>query len=284
MAARVPGRLNWRHYAGAVAVFVTLAAVGSATLARLFRPAIEVQPNTASESAPTQPPVTPPSVTPLPEPSAPPSAPDSPDGSQSGRAGNGKSPKPIERPLRVVTLPPAHPTQRPLDDATPAPPPLEEPVRPKSPAPQAPVPSAGAVPETETGPPAGSPGLPFQKVKMVVQSGDDAHEINVVLSFHADSLVIAAAEGGATLKTFPYQSVASAIYTTSRNPPWKTSAAPIRVMGGFVSMFKRPSPWLTVQATNDSAVLHLDRDNSQAIVSAFETHSGKKIETVSDDR
>jgi hypothetical protein len=279
IAASVPDRLNWRHYAGAVAVFATLAAVSSATLARLFRPAIEVQPNTSDGLTPTQPPVTPPS-----ESSTPPRAPDPSDGGQPSRAAPEKPLKPIESPRNATRgparlLPPPPPVE-----AEPPPPTPEEPARPQSTAPQAPSPSERASKETETAPTAGSPELPFQKVKMVVQSGDDAHEINVVLSFYADRLVIAAAEGGAIIKAFPYQSIASATYTTSRNPRWKTGAAPIRVVGSFVSIFSRPSPWLKVQSTNDSAVLHLDRDNSQAIVSAFQTHSGKKIETINEDR
>jgi hypothetical protein len=278
IAASVPGRLNWKHYAGAVVMFATLAAVGSATLARLFSPAIEIQPNTSSAPTPTQPPEMPP-----PE-SNPQTAPDSLESGQPGRAANEKPPVPIESP-RNATPRPARLPPRPPVGAEPAPPTTpEEPARPASPAPQAPLPSSGAGLETETAPPAGSPDLSFQKVKMVVQSGDDAHEINVVLSFYADRLVIAAEEGGATIKAFPYQSIATATYARSRTPLWKTGAAPVRAVGSFVSMFSRPSPWLTVQSTHDLAVLHLDRDKSQPIISAFEKHSGKKIEMINDDR
>jgi tRNA A-37 threonylcarbamoyl transferase component Bud32 len=281
IAAGVFSRLNWRHYVGAAAVLVTLAAAGATVLTRMIRATTAVPSSNSSGLVPAPAPAAPPP----PEPPVRQPAVDSANGRQPGPAEIEKpiSAAPIEGPTakpRPVRIPP----RPPLDDkpALPAP---EEPARPLSPAPQPPAESeGGAGLKTGTPPPVGSHDLSFQKVKMVVQSGDDAHEIDVVLSFYADRLVIAAAEAAKTLKTFPYQSIASASYAKSRKPLWKTGAAPIRAAGSLVSLFSKPSHWLTVQSAHDFAVLHLDGDNYRVILPALETRSGKRIETISGDR
>jgi serine/threonine-protein kinase len=276
VAASVFSRLTWRHHVGVVAVLVTLIAAGAATLTRMFRPTIAVQSNDPRGSTPTPPIVMPP----RPEQTV------TADSASERQPNPAAIEKPIPPPIEGPTAKPRpvrEPLRRPVEDK-PAPPTPEEPARPSSPAPQAAAPSEGAGVKTESGPPAGSPDLSFQKVKMVVQSGDDAHETDVVLSFYADRLVIAAADGGGIIKIFPYQSIASATYARSRNPRWKTGAAPVRAVGNLVSMFSKPSHWLTLQSTRDFAVLHLDRDNYQIILPAFETHSGKRIETPNEDR
>jgi hypothetical protein len=123
----------------------------------------------------------------------------------------------------------------------------------------------------------------FQKVKMIVQTGDKSAETDAVLRFEADRMVVRSKKGGGELKAFPYIEIKSADYSYSKHARWRSGAALAVAIGVFaIPMFfmKGKKHWFTVQTVNDFVMLHLDKGNYAVVLPTFETRTGLKIETV----
>lgn len=123
----------------------------------------------------------------------------------------------------------------------------------------------------------------FQKVKMVVQTGEKSTETDAVLRFEADRMVVRSKKSGGDLKVFPYTEIKSADYSYSKHARWRSGAALAVAIGVFaIPMFfmKGKKHWFTVQTANDFAMLHLDKGNYAVVLPTFETRTGLKVETV----
>ena len=62
----------------------------------------------------------------------------------------------------------------------------------------------------------------FDKVELLVPSGDNINEKSVRLRFLENELQIEAVSGGKIYKTFKYSEIKDAEYSYSKNPRWKT--------------------------------------------------------------
>ena len=101
-----------------------------------------------------------------------------------------------------------------------------------------------------------------------------------------EQLVIKARKGNVTLKTLPYSQMKTAEYSYSKSPRWKSGIGLAVAVGVFaIPLFfmKGKKHWLTIQAENDYAILHLDKGNFRVILPAFETRSRVKVETIGDE-
>ena len=127
----------------------------------------------------------------------------------------------------------------------------------------------------------------FNNVDLLVPKGDKSDEKSVRLLFDGDTLVIDADKGEKIYKSFPYSSIKSAEYSYSSQPRWKTAIGATILLGVFalpLFFMKGKKHWLTIKTGDDFAILHLDKNNYKIIVPTFETSTGKKVETVADEK
>lgn len=123
----------------------------------------------------------------------------------------------------------------------------------------------------------------FQKIKMVVQTGDKSAETDAALRFEDNRLIIRSKKGGGELKAFNYTDIKTADYSYSKHPRWRSGAALAVAIGVFaIPLFfmKGKKHWLTIRTENDFAILHLDKGNYAVILPTFETRTGLKVATV----
>jgi hypothetical protein len=126
----------------------------------------------------------------------------------------------------------------------------------------------------------------FTNIKLMVNTGEKAEEQDAVLRFDEKSLVIYG-KGGAVLKTFNYVDIKGAEYSYSKSPRWKSGIGVAIAVGIFalpVFFMKGKKHWLTIAVEKDFAVLRLDKKNYKLILPSFEARTGKRVETVAEEK
>ncbi|MBI4551407.1 MAG: hypothetical protein HY710_04015 [Candidatus Latescibacteria bacterium] len=160
----------------------------------------------------------------------------------------------------------------------------------------------------------------FDKVKLHFLAGEDSKDLDVVLRFELDQLVIAR-KSGRELRRLPYAEIKRATYASanrlvftmslvpvladsvpiaSHPPAWTPSkeesteavqeAAAFVILRGIFSVvsapfvgLRRKKHWLEVRASNTYVILRLSKTNYQALLTTFEARTGVKVETLSAD-
>lgn len=132
----------------------------------------------------------------------------------------------------------------------------------------------------------------FDKVELLVPSGDKPDEKSVIVTFNDDSMTIKA-KNSTLEKTFNYTQITSAEYSYSKNPRWKTGLGlgaasvifpPLLLVAIPLGFSKHRRHWLTIRTENDFAVLKLSKSNRKIFIPAFETSSGVTVEAVGEDK
>ena len=126
----------------------------------------------------------------------------------------------------------------------------------------------------------------FDKVELLVPSGDKINEKSVRLNFSGDELQIISVANGTILKTFKYAEIKDAEYSYTKSPRWKTGLGlgaasllfpPLLLVALPLGFSKHRRHWLTVRTENDYAVLKLSKKNRKLILPAFETKTGVDV-------
>ena len=126
----------------------------------------------------------------------------------------------------------------------------------------------------------------FSNVKLMINTGDKAEEQEAVLRFEDETLEIRS-KSGTLLKVLPYSEIKSAEYSYAKSPRWKSGIGLAVAFGVFalpVFFMKGKKHWLTLAAERDFAVLRLDKGNYKLVLPAVEMHTGRKVETVSEEK
>ena len=126
----------------------------------------------------------------------------------------------------------------------------------------------------------------FTNVKLMVNTGEKAEEQDAVLRFEDDAVVIYG-RGRTALKRLPYAGITGAEYSYAKSPRWKSGIGLTIAFGVFalpVFFMKGKKHWLTIGAEKDFAVLRLDKNNYKLILPTFEARTGKRVETVSEEK
>ena len=167
-------------------------------------------------------------------------------------------------PAPVAAAIPREPTPPPPAKPQPAPP---QPVKPIEAEPAATVPMILNYSET------------FQKVTLNVQVDDKKREIDSVIKFDKTALIVTDKKKE-VLKTFPYANVTSTEYSYGKSPRWKSAL----LVSPFFLFTSGKKHWLMVQASDDYALMQLDKSNYKLILAALEVRTGRKVETVQDSK
>jgi hypothetical protein len=187
----------------------------------------------------------------------------------------------------AASAPASRPRPAPARPAEPAPAPRPSSSAPPLPAAEAPPPSLPSAPvAAPVAAPVRESPLSFGDVKLVVTGADGKVKENDVILKLEDGRVWAMPRNGEP-RSMPYQIIASAIYSQSKHPRWKEGIGVAIAAGIFsapIFFMKSTRHWLTLQAKEDYMVFHLDKNNVNLILPAFESHSGVKVQRLEGDK
>jgi len=128
------------------------------------------------------------------------------------------------------------------------------------------------------------PTVAFKDAKLREQVGEKTKDEDAVLMYNETALVIHASDSSLKkphiLKTIPYADVTNAEYTFGKSP--RVSAA--LLVSPLFLFNSSKSHWLTVHTGTDYAVVRLEKNNYKLVLAEFEKRSGKKVESVGENK
>jgi hypothetical protein len=133
----------------------------------------------------------------------------------------------------------------------------------------------------------------FEKIELLVPSGEKIREKSVRLRFLETELQIQSASDNLVYKTFKYADIKDAEYSYSKNPRWKTGLGlgaasiifpPLLLIAIPIGFSKHRRHWLTIKTDNDYAVLKLSKSNRKLVLPAFETKTGVNVAGEGEDK
>ena len=133
----------------------------------------------------------------------------------------------------------------------------------------------------------------FDKVEILVPSGEKIRERGVRLRFLQDALEIETTADKKIFKTFKYSDIKDAEYSYTKKPRWKTGVGlgaasllfpPLILIAIPMAFSKHRRHWLTIRTGDDFAVLKLSKSNRKLIMPVFENKSGVNISGIGDDK
>jgi len=122
----------------------------------------------------------------------------------------------------------------------------------------------------------------FKDAKLQIQQGDKKKEIDSVLRYEPEALIIRPddkkeAQAGRSLK---YSDVTSAEYTFGKSP---RVAAALLVSPLFLFNSSK-SHWLTVKTADDYALLRLDKSNYKLVIAELEKRAHITVASVGENK
>lgn len=120
----------------------------------------------------------------------------------------------------------------------------------------------------------------FDKNQLSVQINGKTESVETFLRFDGDSFDVVAKKSKQTIKSYAYTDIKSLEYSYAKSPRWKTAifVSPLFL---FTSGKKH---WLLTQGPDDFAMLRLDKENYKLVLAALESKTGKKVDTVGDEK
>ncbi len=121
----------------------------------------------------------------------------------------------------------------------------------------------------------------FHDAKLLVQEGDKRKDIDSVLLFQSDALVVQPKDREAQpLRTLAYSDVKSAEYSFGKSP--RVSAA--LLVSPFFLFSASKSHWLTVKTLDDFALLRLDKSNYKLVIGELEKRAKITVASVGENK
>jgi hypothetical protein len=121
----------------------------------------------------------------------------------------------------------------------------------------------------------------FGDIKTLVADGTKSRELDALLLLEPERLVVRNRDNGSILQATPYQSIAAATYTRSKQPRWQEaeSVAPIpKNFSGSGFFLKSSRHWLTLQSKTEFVILRLEDKNFRMVLASLEARTGLKVQ------
>lgn len=132
----------------------------------------------------------------------------------------------------------------------------------------------------------------FDKVSMVIADGEKTKQVAVKIRLGETAMTIES-KSGAVLKTMDYEDLKTAEYSYSKNPRWKTGLGlgaaslafpPLLLVAIPLGFTKHRQHWLTINGTDEYAVLKLSKSVRKVFMPAFEVKSKINIAAQGEDK
>jgi hypothetical protein len=121
----------------------------------------------------------------------------------------------------------------------------------------------------------------FGDIKTLIADGTKSRELDALLILEPERLVVRNRDNGSILQATPYQSIAAATYTRSKQPRWQEdgSVAPIpKSFSGSGFFLKSSRHWLTLQSKTEFVILRLEDKNFRMVLASLEARTGQKVQ------
>jgi hypothetical protein len=121
----------------------------------------------------------------------------------------------------------------------------------------------------------------FGDIKTLVADGTKSRELDALLILEPERLVVRNRDNGSILQATPYQSIAAATYTRSKQPRWQEaeSVAPIpKNFSGSGFFLKSSRHWLTLQSKTEFVILRLEDKNFRMVLASLEARTGLRVQ------
>jgi serine/threonine-protein kinase len=121
----------------------------------------------------------------------------------------------------------------------------------------------------------------FGDIKTLVADGAKSRELDALLILEPDRLVVRNRDNGSVLQATPYQSIAAATYTRSKQPRWQEDGALAQIPKGFSGsgfFLKSSRHWLTLQSKTEFVILRLEDKNFRMVLTSVEARTGLKVQ------
>jgi hypothetical protein len=133
----------------------------------------------------------------------------------------------------------------------------------------------------------------FDKVEMLVTSGEKIREVSVRVRFGEDAMIIEPRERNSPTRTIKYSDIRGADYSYTENPRWKTGLGlgatavifpPILLIAIPLGFTKHRRHWVTIRGENEYVVLKVSKSVRKVFMPAFETRTKVKIEALGESK
>ena len=112
---------------------------------------------------------------------------------------------------------------------------------------------------------------------LVSDGGDRARERQGVLQLGSGRLTIVDRAGGTPIAVLPYNSIAGAFYSRSKQPRWKDAngkEVESRVDLGRMGFFRGERNWLIFLSNSEPLIIRLEDDDLKAVLPAIQEQTG----------
>jgi Protein kinase domain len=121
----------------------------------------------------------------------------------------------------------------------------------------------------------------FDGVRVLVsEGGDRARERQGVLQLGGGRLAVVDRDGGNPIAVLPYNSIAGAFYSHSRQPKWKDANGKdveSRVDLGRMGFFRGERNWVIFLSNSEPLIIRLDDGDLKTVLPAIQEHTGIAI-------
>jgi eukaryotic-like serine/threonine-protein kinase len=147
-------------------------------------------------------------------------------------------------------------------------------------------PATPAVSERASAPPPAVPAsagaaISFEGIRVLVPDGaDKAREQQGVLQLGGGRLTIVDRAGGSPIVVLPYNSIADAFYSRSKQPKWRDASGKeveSKVDLGRMGFFRGERNWLIFLSNSEPLIIRLDDDELKTVMPAIQQQTGIAI-------
>jgi hypothetical protein len=120
----------------------------------------------------------------------------------------------------------------------------------------------------------------FPDAQLTVLDGEKTKQVDVTISYAADTFQVLDKNSRKPLKEFPYKSFTGGEYSYSKSPRWKSGV----FISPFLFLSSGKKHWLLVKTADEYAMLRLDKNNYKLIIAEWETKTGLKVEAEGENK
>jgi hypothetical protein len=120
----------------------------------------------------------------------------------------------------------------------------------------------------------------FPNAQLTIAEGEKTKQVDVTVSYTADTFQLLDKDTRKALKEFAYKSFVGGEYSYSKAPRWKSGV----FISPFLFLSSGKKHWLLVKATDDYVMLRLDKVNYKLIIAEWETRTGLKVEAQGENK
>ena len=129
------------------------------------------------------------------------------------------------------------------------------------------------------------PTASFGDLKLIVASGAKTKDVDALLNFEPDKVVVRDRDTGEILQSEAYHSIAAMTYAHAKAPRWQEGdgfAAVPKGFGGSGFFLRTSRHWLTLQSNSQFIVLRLEDRNVIPVMTSLEQRTGIKVQRMED--